>query len=161
MSNPNTPQPKTFGEYVEITLFEDKANGRKLGKGKLGPRIDQLRMAWDTVDAAKRVHALNSAASEPKGDPEAIYQAYPRHIGHRAAIIKITKMLESVNYSYLLERTKRFASCVAQWPESERKYVPHPATWFNQGRYEDNPKEWELKIVKEDEPEAPRTYNKF
>lgn len=161
MSNPNTPQPTTAGEFIEITLFADKKNGRKLGKGKLGKRIDQLLLAWNTIDAAERVTALDSTASEPKGDPEAIYQAYPRHIGHSAAIKKIEYLLDSVNYSHMLERTKKFAACVAQWPEAERKYVPHPATWFNQGRYEDNPKEWELKIVKDEAAAPPKDYTKF
>ncbi len=32
---------------------------------------------------------------------------------------------------------------VSRWPAEDRKFVPHPATWFNQERYLDDPKEWQ------------------
>jgi hypothetical protein len=31
---------------------------------------------------------------------------------------------------------------VSAWIPDDRKYVPHPATWFNGGRYEDDPSTW-------------------
>lgn len=74
---------------------------------------------------------------------EQIYDAYPRKVGRAAAVLAIKrKISKTVTTGRLLERTKAFARAVAQWPESERHFCPHPATWFNQGRFDDDPKEW-------------------
>lgn len=85
--------------------------------------------------------------------PEAIYAAYPRKIGKQAAIkairtqIKLLARLGTLegakNEAWLLGKTKAYAAAVAQWPEAEKQYIPHPATWFNRGSYEDDPKEWQ------------------
>lgn len=78
---------------------------------------------------------------------EDIYKAYPRHVGKAGAL----KAIRNANrargrvgapFEYLLEQTRAYAAAVAQWPEEDRKYVPHPATWFNRGSYDDDPAEW-------------------
>jgi hypothetical protein len=81
---------------------------------------------------------------------ELIYLAYPRKVGKAAAVKIITRlmttargdMLPDERARYLLQRTVAFNNCVVLWPAAERQYCPHPATWFNQGRYDDDPKEW-------------------
>jgi len=80
-------------------------------------------------------------------DVHAIYWAYPRHVGKRAALAAIERALTRLAYGgtkkpvgYLLRRTKQFAaSPVGQKGE----FTPHPTTWFNNGRYEDDPAEWQ------------------
>lgn len=76
---------------------------------------------------------------------EDIYLAYPRHIGRGAAIKAIQKALKMPKFAptYLLAKTQAYAAAVAKWPKDERKFVPHPATWFNQERYLDDPAEWQ------------------
>lgn len=79
----------------------------------------------------------------------AIYATYPRHVGRDAAFKAIGKAAmrmkdkEPNALLYLLERTKLFSAAVSLWSEEDRKFIPHPATWYNQGRYDDNPREWE------------------
>lgn len=74
---------------------------------------------------------------------EMIYQAYPRKIGRTAAEKAIGQLLKNgCAAGHLLERTQAYAGAVAHWNAGERQYCPHPATWFNQGRYDDDPKEW-------------------
>jgi hypothetical protein len=84
---------------------------------------------------------------KPKKDEvEAIYSAYPRKIGKKAAMEKIRIALQGLheekgddNFAYLLDRTRKFA----QSPAGKRgEFTPHPSTWFNQGRYMDDPNEW-------------------
>lgn len=85
---------------------------------------------------------------------EDIYNAYPRKVGKQAAIKAIQKAIKAIrapgwdgacdrNEAYLHARTQAYAAAVAQWPEAEKQYIPHPATWFNRGSYEDDPKEWQ------------------
>lgn len=82
-----------------------------------------------------------------------IYAAYPRKVGKGAAIKAIEKAIKKLApgkdaithwnpAEALLEQTKEYAAAVATWPKDERKYCPHPATWYNQERYCDDPTEW-------------------
>jgi len=62
-------------------------------------------------------------------------------VGKQAAIKAIQKW-GKLGLPNLLTKTKAFAACVAQWPEADKKFCPHPATWFNRGSFDDDPKEW-------------------
>ena len=79
-----------------------------------------------------------------------IYLAYPRKVGKSAALSKIEQALKSLasdtparDAKWLLDRVKEFARS-----ETGRgEYCPHPSTWFHQGRYNDDPAEWNRKNV--------------
>jgi len=91
---------------------------------------------------------------------EDIYAAYPRKVGKQAAIKAIQKAakicpktfiatdVESGGsrklspVEYLLDRVQLYAAAVAKWPAADKQFIPHPATWFNRGSYDDDPKEW-------------------
>lgn len=77
-------------------------------------------------------------------DIEAIYQAYPRHVGKEAALKAIRKVLERTGMvpGELLEVVQRYAAAVKR-SGTEPRFVPHPASWMNAGRYADDPREWE------------------
>ena len=76
-----------------------------------------------------------------------IYEAYPRHIGRIAALKAIGKavremartMGETLARETIMRATVRFACSEAG---QRGQFTPHPATWFNQGRYLDDPQEW-------------------
>ncbi len=70
---------------------------------------------------------------------EMIYQAYPRKVGHKAAVKSIVKALKEVPYETLLKKVKQYASSANG---GDKRFIPHPTTWFNQGRWEDDPAEW-------------------
>jgi len=74
---------------------------------------------------------------------EEIYLAYPKHVGKKAALKAISKALQQIDAKSLLDRTKAFAAAVATWPKARLQFRPDPASWFNAGRYEDDPREWE------------------
>ncbi len=75
---------------------------------------------------------------------ELIYRAYPRKEAKQAALAAIRKVLTQRGEwrDKLLPKVNEYALAVSRWPEPERQYVPHPATWFNSGRYEDDPAAW-------------------
>ena len=76
---------------------------------------------------------------------DAIYKAYPRKVGKIAARKAIAKALKVKSADELIEATRAFAEAVKQWPEADRHFVAHPATWFNRGSYDDDPSEWQRK----------------
>lgn len=82
-----------------------------------------------------------------------IYEAYPIHVGKQAALRAISKAIskfahDSRDPNILLDRVITYALAVAAWPaeyryaKSGRDTVPHPATWFNEGRYDDDAAQW-------------------
>lgn len=89
---------------------------------------------------------MESMATNPAvPTAEDIYQAYPRKQGKIDAIRSIERAMKREHPSHLLERTQAYAAAVALWPEADRQYVPHPATFFNRGNYDDDPSLWERK----------------
>lgn len=67
-------------------------------------------------------------------DAEMIYQAYPRKAARKSAIKAIQKACKEISLDDLLEKVKAYAAA-SVW--MERQYIPHPATWFNDGRWDD------------------------
>jgi hypothetical protein len=71
---------------------------------------------------------------------ENIYEAYPRKTGRATAIKAILRAMKTHDPAFLLERTKAYAGAI-HW--QDRQFIPHPATWFNGERFNDDPKEWD------------------
>lgn len=69
-----------------------------------------------------------------------IYACYPRKVARPDAIKAICGAL-SRGYSpvVLMERTKAYAEVRAA---QKNGFTPHPATWFNQERFNDDPETW-------------------
>ncbi len=69
------------------------------------------------------------------------YAAYPRKKAPQAAKKAFAKVLSSglIALPALMERTRAFAATWANEPKDRRKYIPYPATWLNDGGYDDEP----------------------
>lgn len=114
----------------------------------------------DTLTSKEPVknQSMNPAIGEQEEEKlvEAIYDAYPRKVGKPAALAAIRKTLKreaskkdlGMSPKALLEKTKLWATAVEQRlaaePES-RKFIKHPATWFNQQCYLEDTAEWGIK----------------
>lgn len=74
---------------------------------------------------------------------EMIYEAYPRKEAKKAALKAIERAMAERDHTVLLAATKAFASATDRWPMQDRQFIPHPATWFNRGSFDDDPANWE------------------
>lgn len=96
---------------------------------------------------------------------ESIYQEYPRKVKKRNALKAIGQAVDRVSETiedddlddkpkwiraarWIFGRTQKFASS-PQGNNSDRGYIPHPATWFNGEQYYDEDEEWEIVHKKE------------
>jgi hypothetical protein len=70
---------------------------------------------------------------------EEIYQAYPRKVGKKAALAAIRRACRTIPAQDLLAFVQRYATAR---DGQDAKYTPLPATWFNQGRWMDDPANW-------------------
>ena len=74
-----------------------------------------------------------------------IYEAYPRKVAPVAAKRAIVRILKkrTIGHAELLAAVQRYAKWVEQtlgMPILESmNFVPYPATWFNDGRWDDEP----------------------
>ena len=88
------------------------------------------------------MNVIHSHPKSAKGSndsrADAIYRAYPKSVGKPAALREIRRALREHPFDYLLERTELFARICNAPPE----YIPHPATWFSQQRFNDDPATW-------------------
>lgn len=76
---------------------------------------------------------------------EEIYQSYPRKVAKanaiKAILTAITK--KKVDASWLKQRVQAYANAVERWSDRDKAFIPHPATWINGERYNDNDAEWD------------------
>jgi hypothetical protein len=92
-----------------------------------------------SIKPASKQHQTGIKPASTAADIEAVYQAYPRHVGKRVAHKAIEKALKHIGYSELLAAVTEYAAAVSG---SDKKFIPHPATWFNNHRWEDDRSEW-------------------
>jgi len=69
-----------------------------------------------------------------------IYAEYPKREGRKPALDEITKSMRAFGYEFLLERTRAYAKAIT-W--KDRQFIPLPATWFRQERFNDDPESWQ------------------
>ncbi len=78
---------------------------------------------------------------------EAFWSAYPRRIAKSPALKAWTSAVKRVDDPQTLTvAAAEFAGCgkvVAALANGEERYIPHPSTWLNQGRWEDDRATWE------------------
>lgn len=110
----------------------------------------------NTSPADQRSILFNSihcnSLKEDKEDKEKqileLYAAYPKKVGKGQAIKAIGTALNKCEFQKLLDHVKKYAlSVVGKDPQ----FVPHPATWFNGLRWEDQE---EIKTEKQLRDEA-------
>ena len=74
-------------------------------------------------------------------DFERFYAFYPRKVGKRAAMKAWTKM-DAEDRNAAIEMAEAFGDAMAHVLPANRCFIPHPSTWLNQGRWDDDPSEW-------------------
>lgn len=77
-------------------------------------------------------------ATEPLNDAEfdEFWKTYPRRVGKEAAKVAWSKAAKKTDAGLILTAVRRYA----EDPNlPDKKFIPHPATWLNQGRWDDEP----------------------
>lgn len=151
-------------------MFERRARelGRRLKRDEWFDVADRF-----FADAAKE---KSRAAVHPEA--EAIYATYPRKVGRDEALRAISSAIarRGGEHEAIAEACAAYGRAVATWPRAIRfkrgdngeffDTVPHPATWFNSGRFDDDRANWPTygatgvkpKELAQDEPPRWREY---
>lgn len=73
---------------------------------------------------------------------EAIWKAYPRKEKKAPGVVAIRNALKRAKGDVILAAVHAYAAAVALWPVDDRRFIPHPASWFNADRWADDPESW-------------------
>ena len=111
------------------------ASGGKANSKQTASKTEPEEGSRKKEEGRKEVGSRNTPPKSPRGeDFEVFWQAYPKKVGKQAAkkaFEKVTVPVES-----LVSAIKR-QECSPQWSKDDGQYIPNPATWLNQGRWED------------------------
>ncbi len=100
----------------------------------------------DGVETKERNHSQETG--EDDSMVSLIWGAYPRKQSEKPAREAITAAIARISAKHeapgdwILERTKAYAAAVELWPASEKRFIPHPAKWFTDENYSDDPTTW-------------------
>ena len=84
---------------------------------------------------------------------EAFWSAWPRKDGKQSARKAFDKVPSSVSVELLVSAIRR-QECSDQWRQNSGRYIPLPATWLNQAR-------WEDEGIKREEPKRNKADDDF
>lgn len=143
-----------FKSQVDRDLESSAAyaeNGKKGGKAKsfnqTEPKLTKVKQTEPKFpnkekeedkekdnDKDEEIKAASPPARAKSSDFDLFWQAYPKKVGKEAArkaFSRVKAPLESLLTA--IERQK----CGNQWATENGRFIPNPATWLNQGRWED------------------------
>lgn len=119
-------------------LAKRKQNAKPL-PSKLPSKMLSKNVAEEEKEEEKEIY---TPYSPPRGDDSdssdfiEFYDAYPRHVGKQAAARAFKKAAKKVSPSVIITAAERLA---ADPNLPDKQFIPHPATWLNQGRWDDEP----------------------
>lgn len=141
------------GANIKLTaafLHESKLDYMVIEKNQEGcPLFRLLKKEKETV----RINLFLDKKEERMKLAEEIYKAYPKKVGKPAALRAIANALTKDEYDSLYQKTIAFAEARK---DQEKNFTPHPSTWFNQERYNDDPSTW-----RKDDEEPPKNNTAF
>lgn len=132
--------PRLVAEYNRIT----ETSRKRSDAGKKGGRpAKQLKTnkTGESQAKAKQKHPepypepdIERPPIVPQGDFDEWWSAYPRKVGKGAARKAYAKAKAKADTQTILSNTHRFAALM---DGKEERFIPHPSTWLNQERWDD------------------------
>ena len=87
-------------------------------------------------------HPKPSPAATDPTPAEVIYGLYPKKVAKKAALKAIATALKFRTMAQLSDSVLAYAMATSDWPAKDRRFIPNPASWFNDGHYDDDRSEW-------------------
>lgn len=111
----------------------DQRHGKLGGNPRLKSRVNPpIKAHMPEARGQKETPSDDGESSWPSGAGEIFWQTYPRKVGKAAVFKKLAAIEKSGEVSF-----EQIISAIATINTKDEKYIPHPLTWLNQGRYLD------------------------
>ena len=115
-------------------------------KGGSTPTSDKQTASKTEAEVGSRKKEVGSRIKEESIPPvspplgagfEEFWAAYPRKVGKQAAWKAWSKLKPSAELTKAILAAVEYQRNCPQWQKDGGQYIPNPATWLNQGRWED------------------------
>lgn len=151
-----TTEPKPEGETQRFPTSDNKNQQNQqmiTSANEIQQNQQTLTNSTDNVNVNDNVNVTVDVISPPltprggRGGGDDIYSerfkefwaAYPKKIGKDAALKAFMKRKPSADLVSKMITAIEWQKQTDQWTRESGRYIPNPATWINQGRWEDEP----------------------
>ena len=109
---------------------------------KTGGRVDQTIQDQSTPDKTTQEGDRPPNPPEPKQDAQErrfseFWQQYPKKVGKKAALTSWKRVKPDAELFERIMQAVALAKASDQWRREGGRFIPNPATWLNQGRWDD------------------------
>lgn len=131
---PNS-EPKTKKMELNTELDTDLVSDLLDKKRKEKNREDKTRK--DTPLYPPKGLGVGSSSEDPHDPFDDFWEVYPRKVGKEAARKAWKKIRPNQSLQRRILDAVEAAKRSKEWQKDNGQYIPHPATWLNQGRWDD------------------------
>jgi hypothetical protein len=128
---------------LQIVGWESHQSDYAKGLNKGYYKKTSEKLASNSLDSTARGEEkrVDNTPISPSGDERfsAFWKAYPKKIGIGLAKKKFALALKSTSVETILKAIESQKQS-EQWKKDGGQFIPHPATWLNQGRWNDEMK---------------------
>lgn len=143
----NGDNGKKGGRPRKISVEENPSGFSENQKNPPGfEETQKTRMVFDETQKSqtktKTESKTNTEELSPRKPPlgagfDEFWSAYPRKVGKQAAWKAWSKLKPSAELTKAILAAVEYQRNCPQWQKDGGQYIPNPATWLNQGRWED------------------------
>lgn len=143
---PKTSKPITT-PFASLTSAESSQQSENTaGEQSAAPTqtlaSSQISSAQPQIEALATRPASKRQPAPTDSVAASIYALYPRKVARAAALKAIKKALVENPDIDMSEAVTEYAKATSTWKESDKTYIPYPASWFNGGCFLDDRNEW-------------------
>ena len=111
--------------------------GRKYGKkGGGNPSLRNSHPKSKEEPRTQNPEPREALKDTYKGDFETFWNEYPKKIGKKAAFVAWQRAKDKPSIDLIISVLRK-QSASEQWTKDRGQFIPNPATWLNQGRWDD------------------------
>lgn len=130
-------RPNSSNLYVFTSMKETDMDHEEKFSSEVVSNITRLDIAKRSIANTTITSAEKSAHPHDTPFFQAFWHAYPRRIGKGAARTAFAKAMKVCDGDTIIQAALKYSKhCDSMG--IERQYIPHPATWLNQERWEDD-----------------------
>lgn len=145
---------RPLGEDEETNPAHDAGNGEFPAPAERVSGTSEQSSPYIEIDRAEIDKAASTAQSKHSASElalvesrdllaaafQAFYSAYPRKVGREGAERAFAKAAKRTgSFQVIIDGARRLAADPNLPSGKDRNFIPHPTTWLNQGRWDDEP----------------------
>jgi len=144
-------------EYWKEYKRRKRAENKDLSTGGHVESVDIPQNSTQEKEKEKEEEVKKKNTKKKKAEDNFLlfWKKYPKKVGKQAALRKFQTLNPNAELLEQILTAIDQQKASSQWTSEGGKFIPHPATWLNQGRWED---EVDSEITKRNQAEADRRY---